>query len=297
MPEYTKQDALNDAIKETEPIREKQGKRTKKIFENIGTIVTVSIIILSMVLFAYNNGFSSIYNLPATALSLDISRFIPSAVQLMGVIVYIFMYISSVLSDKITKSVGFSITRILLGCTICSYLIYQNNLNYALGFISLIIIILLPIIVELIVILVNKKKNKPIKNKKYDKETYEYKKKEFISNAIFPHYTIKKLVLVVAFAVCISPVFGMINASTKMEYQVFKYNGETYAVIADRSDTLLVQKAAIYDDILHINTSCYYYLPKENQELVSAIFKGVDISKQKNDQILEMLQSTQDQVQ
>lgn len=296
MTELTREDAIDEARKDLAPIRKEQKKRTEIIFKNIGTIVTISIIALSMILFAYNSGFSSVYNLPATALSLDISRFIPIAVQLMGIIGYAFMYISSVLTDRLTNHIGFSLTRVLLCSTICSWFVIQNDLKYALGHWCILGIIGFPILLELILLWVHKRKNKPVKNQVFNEESFEYKKREFISNAIFPYYSVKLIICIVAAVVCISPLFGMINASTKREYQVFRENGYMYAVIADNSDTFLVQKAEINNDTLEIETDKFYYYPKESQELFKVVFKDVTINKRDNKKILKEIQASIDQI-
>ena len=296
MSNLTEHDAYIAAKKELEPIRKKQENRVKKIITNVGTIVTITIIVLSMVLFAYNKGYCTIYSIPSTALSLDISRLIPVAVQLMGIIGFIFMYISSILTDHMINHPKFRITRAMICSTICSWLIFQNNLIYALSYWCLLIIIGVPVALEILIILMIKKTNKPITNQNIDEETFIYKKREFISSGIFPHYSIKMVASIIAIFICLSPLVGMFSATTKRDYQVFSQNDQYYAVVYDYSDTMIVQKATISDNTLEINTDKYYYCTKDDVEFLKVVFKNVDIRYHDNEQILQELQATSDQI-
>lgn len=297
MADLTKHDAIIEANEEMKPIRKKQEERVKRVFKNSGTIVTISIVVLSMTLFSYNMGFCSIYSLPPSALSIDITKFIPFAVQMIGILIYIFMYISSFLADRVTKNSGFEITRVIIGVTICSWFILHNKLIYALGFWGLIISFGIPIFLELIILFIDKRKNKPIKNPKIDSEQYKYEKREYISRTIFPHYSVKMFVCVIAMVVCLSLVFGMISACTKREYQVIKNQNVIYAIVADNSDTLIAQKAKVNDETIEINTNSFFYFPKSEHELFRVVFKNVVFSKHDNVKILEEIQATKDQVQ
>lgn len=296
MPDLTKRDALIEASNEIKPLKEKQEKSVKKIFEKFGTIVTISIVVLSMILFSYNMGYCSVFSLPPSVLSIDIKYFIPFAVQMIGIMVYIFMYISSILADRITNNNSIDITRVIIGITICLWFMIQNKMVYALGAWGLLICFCIPIVLELIKKLIVKIIHKPIKNQTIDKERYEFEKREYISRTLFPNNSVRLAVSVIAVIVCVSSAFGMISATTKREYQVVKNENGIYAVIADNSDNLIVQKATIMIDSLEINTNNYYYFPKEDQELYKVVFKHVTINKHDNNQILKELQATKDQV-
>lgn len=296
MTDFTKQDAIIEASNETKPIRGKQAKSVKNLFQNVGTIVTISIVVLSMILFSYNMGYCSVFSLPPSVLSIDIKNFLPFAVQMIGIMIYIFLYLSSILADRITNSNSFDITRVIIGITICLWLMIQNKMVYALGVWGLLISFCIPIVLELIKKLIVIINNKPIKNPTIDKERYEFEKKEYISRTLFPHYSVRLVVSVIAVIVCLSSAFGMISATTKREYQLVKNENGIYAVIDDNSDNLIVQEATIISDSLEINTNNYSYFPKENQELFRVVFKHVTINKHDNNQILKDIQATKDQV-
>ncbi len=296
MTDFTKQDAIIDASNEIKPLKEKQEKSVKKIFEKFGTIVTISIVVLSMILFSYNMGYCSVFSLPPSVLSIDIKYFIPFAVHMIGIMVYIFMYISSILADRITNNNSIDITRVIIGITICLWFMIQNKMVYALGAWGLLICFCIPIVLELIKKLIVKIIHRPIKNQTIDKERYEFEKREYISRTLFPNNSVRLVVSVIAIIVCLSSAFGIISATTKREYQVVKNENGIYAVIADNSDNLIVQKATIMNESLEIDSNNYSYFAKEDQELYKVVFKHVTINKHDNNQILKELQATKDQV-
>lgn len=289
MSDYTKIDALKEAIKDLNPVKEKQKKQRKTIFENFGIIVTLSVIVLSMVLFAYDKGYCETYNLPSLVFSFDVTRFIPIGAQFISILIYLFIYISSVLTDKITKHKKFSIIRVLLGSSICSWFILMNHYIYALGLWCILIMVLLPILFELALLFFWKITDVRIENTKINEDDFEYEKRDIIRNSVFPEYSLKMIASIISLIVIFSPIIGKFNAVTQREYQVFVDNNQAYAVIVDYSDKVLAQKAKINKDFLTIETSDYSYFLKENVKYVWVRFKDVKIHKKENNALLKDL--------
>lgn len=294
MDDLTKYDAYAEAKKEVEPINEQRKIKSTKILEHTGTIITASIIVLSMILFAYNQGFCSVYKIPIYAMSLDITSLLPIAVQLFGILLYLLLYVSSIITDNITHENRYNVIRVILGFAICLYIITQNRFLVSRGWIIILFALSVPALLELCLILFRKIKNRIGKNRKICQEEYMEKKREYILFSIVPHNA-KLTIGIVAVFIAFSMLAGVLVATLKQEYQVFSNDDKTYVVIIDNNDKVLVQKATISDESLIIDTNNYYYFSKEGIEFSYVNFKKVEIKKHDDKQMISDILSTTNQ--
>lgn len=294
MNEYTEYGAIKEAVEKIQPEREKQEKTTNKIIENIGTIVTVSIIALSMILFAFDKGFCGVYKIPNSFISLDITRFLPITVQMMGILAFIFMYISSVKTDIVQERIKFRVFRVFILEFALLLLLFQNNMFFVLPWWILLWLVLGPLLIELGLVEYCKTKTKKSEDIELDKKTYENETRRIILHSIFPQYSMKMLLFISAFVVIISPFFGMAKAFFTRDYQVFVDNNQQYAVIVDNSDIVLAQKVDVDNGTLVIDISDYYYFAKDSRKFVYSRYDNVKLDNKSNKNI-NLLYATPDQ--
>ena len=280
MSDLTKFDAYDEAEKEISDLKQNKERNFKSILEHFGVVISLSVIVLSMILFAYNKGFCSVYNLPISVLSIDISRFLPIAVQLLGVAFYIAIYISYIITDQLERKFHFSITRVLIGASICSYIIIHNRSFLAYGIWMILLALVIPLLLELFLLLLSKIINKPIKNEYIDQDRFKHEKREYIISSVISRNT-KIVICIMALALSLSSLAGIILANIKREYQVFENDNQSYAVIVDYSDKVLAQRCSFTDDsLLTIDTNQYLVISKEQKEYAYVFFKNVSLNKQ-----------------
>ena len=286
MTEHTEKDVYKEAYKELKPIIEKQEKRRKTIVSHFGLIISLSIIFLSIILFAYNIGYCETYNIPTSVCSNDIVRFIPVALQLACVLGFLIIYVSKIMTDNVLKHHKFSLTRVIIGGFICLWIIFMNHFIYALGLWSLLISVLLPVLMEFIYLGYWRIINEEIEDNIIDNKSFEKEKRNIISRQIFPEYPVKIFAIILLLFVSITPAIGKLSSLANREYQLFVSNNNAYAVIVDYTDRVLAQPAKADKDSLTIDTSNYMYFSKDNIDFVWVIFKDVKIVSDKNTTII-----------
>lgn len=277
MSNLTKQDVAIEAIEISKPFEKQQKGVLKEIWGNIATIISLSVICLFIVLFAYNTGFCDVFNLPVEVMPLDIKNYIELAVQCMGMTVWVVYSIAYKNTDKILNKNRYNVLCVLYGCVFILRLLNNYHFYNILGTIWCIVIaIAIPAIVEFVMFFSRKQpKNKTISSaeKELEKETnifYRQIYNVFIKNGLF----------VFVIIILLAPIIGEISAKANMEYQTFEHENQTYVIIVEYSDSFLVQKADIEKNHLTIYTNNYLYLSKENRLLSYDEFKEITIKKE-----------------
>lgn len=276
MSDVKKSDIHKEAAMILHPIVKESEKRKKAILKNAAIIISVSVVILTIVLYAFNRGFCQVYNLPVEVMPLDLSKFIPLVIQLAGIIVYILFYASSIKADAIFNKNKFDLLRILWGIFIAYYILSNNNIDKLIGrWWSLGVAVALPIAVELF----NYFRKKPRKDKKVSKEEHDAVLEDVVKDSLFSIYYIKHGLFFVVIPIVLASWVGIINANAEREYQTFIFEDTQYAVVVNYTDQVLAQRALIDDSNLSIDIDNYYFFSKDNLVFSFDEFDNVEIGK------------------
>ena len=265
---------LYDAIDEAKEIiqheEKNQENKGKKIFENFATIISLAIVSLTLILYSYYRGYGEVYNIPPSVFPLKLEMFMPIAIQVLGLAIYIIYYIASRKTDKVLKRNRINPLRILYGTLIVSTLFNSNNINYLWGgVVCLIIAIALPLAIEFFLFFVNK----PKKNKEITDLEKRFKIEDFIySRFVYTYYSKFGFAFLIIMLI-LAPHIGRIKANANLEYQTFIQNDTTYVIIVDYDDKVLVQKGCEAKNVLTIHTDSYSYI---NKEKINISYKKYD---------------------
>ena len=123
MPEVTRNDVIHEAIEKVQPTKAKANEQRKKLLEHTGAIISISIVVLTLALYAYNKGYCSVYNLPPECMPLNVTSYLPLAARLCSTMIYLLWYISSLKTSKLLNKNRFSFIRILYG----EFIIYTRK--------------------------------------------------------------------------------------------------------------------------------------------------------------------------
>ena len=127
MADLTKGEIFREAQEKIKPITKAVEDRKKKLFENAAVIISFSVIALSIILYAFNTGYCKVFNLPTEVMSLDMTRLLPLAFQILSIATFILFYISSLKADRALKRNRFNFVRIIWGALIVSHFFSVNT--------------------------------------------------------------------------------------------------------------------------------------------------------------------------
>lgn len=260
MAELTKNDVIDEALDKLEPIRKEGNERRKKLIENAAVIISVAVILLSIILYAFNTGYCEIFNLPPEVMSLDMTRLIPLATRICSLMVFILFYISSLKADKALQKKQFDLLRTMWGAIIVMNLLNSNGMSEVLGKpLFFLISFGIPLLFELIYYL----RKTPRKNKKVSDAEHAIVLEDIVRDSIFHTYYIKYGIVFFVLPLVFAPYFGRMNAQANRYYQTFTHEENHYAVIVDYSDKVLAQEVQVNGDVITIDVSDYCYYPKD----------------------------------
>lgn len=260
MADVTRNDIIAEVLEKLEPIQKHDNEKRKRVFENLAVITSVSIILLSILLFEFNSGYSKVYNLPAECMSIDMKMLIPFAAQICTAMVAILLYVSSLKADKALGQNHFSFTRIVWGEFIVFYFIQKNQIVSIIGsWGGLLVSYAIPILLEALFYI----RKKPKKNKVIPEQEHDYVLSNTLRDAIFSNYYMKYGIVFFLLPFIFSSYVGSLTAYANRNYRTFAYDDSQYVVIVEYSDEVLAQPALIHNDELFIDTSEYCYLSKE----------------------------------
>lgn len=275
----TSKDAVQEAQKIVEPYEQKHSEKLKHIVSNVATIVSLFIIGLTLVLFAYNEGYASIYNLPAKILPVDLKAYLSLAVTIMMLLIYVFYYITCKHSDRLLAKRGINFLATFYGICILFTLLTKYHFERAFSIFGCIAIaIIIPIVAELIPLIIHfihrNRKYEPI-----DLKTKELKKEQFVWEKILYVLYVKNGIFLLVLCICLAPFVGRISARANPDYQTCSYDSKNYAIIAEYEDRVLVQEADINENTITIFTDSYRYLPKDSLEIAFSTYDSVLIQE------------------
>lgn len=276
MKETTIKDASLEAQKIVEPFAQTHASKLKSLLNNAATIISLSIIALTMLLFAYNQGYASVYHLPVNVIPLNLEAYLSLAVTIVTLLTYIFYYIACKKSDDLLSKKRFNFLAVFYGVTIILTLLYKYHFERVVGPITCIVIaVVASMMVELVPRFVKKNRGDKIINS----TTKELKKEDFTWDKILYLLYVRNGIWILVICVSLAPLVGSIIARAKPDYQTCTYDAKTYAIIVEYEDQVLVQRADIQNDTITIATNSYWYLPKDSLEVTFSTYDVVLIQE------------------
>lgn len=290
MKSPTIRDAALEARAIAEPLEAKQTEKIERIWENVATIISLLVIELTLALFVYNEGYGSVYNIPAKIMPLDLKMYLPFAAFIVSISVYIICYMTIKRRDNVFKKDKFNWEAVAWLGLICLTILNRLHMEKIIGMVACIVVsVIIALLFEVFLLRAKRLKNRNFENKEISEQEKENKIEDYIWNRLFYVYMFRYGVAVIIILTSLAFLLGTTNAKVKSEYQICVYDSQTYAVIVDYDDRVLAEKAYINDNSITISTGTYRYLPKDSMELSFKSFKSVTIQ---NDLPLKNLYNT-----
>lgn len=278
MSEPTKDDFFQEANEKIEPIKKEIESQKKKLLENAAVIISTSVIALSVILYGFNTGYCRVFNLPSSAMTLDIKRLVPLAFNLLCNVIYVLFIISSFKADRAFKKNRINYLRILWGSIAISHLLSLSNAYSYLGkWIGVVLSWLIPTLIELLLFMISK----PKRTKPAVETEHKIVIEDFVEDSIFHTYYFKCGLFLVIIPIVLAPLCGEFCAKAEREYQTFLLENSTYAVIVDYTDKVLVQQACEQGNTLAINADNYSFFEKNNVTYQFKKYENVIINSNK----------------
>ena len=124
MADLTKVEVFREAQEKIKPITNEVEARKKKLVENASVIISFSVIALSIILYAFNTGYCKVFNLPTEVLSLDMTRLLPLAFQILSIATFILLLVAVLVyifaEAVILRKIGFFGGGVLLLVSVVS---------------------------------------------------------------------------------------------------------------------------------------------------------------------------------
>ncbi len=276
MPKITKNDVVKEALGKTDAEIKKNKKKTRKVFDSIAAIISISVIVLSIIMYSYYNGYCKVFNIPTKIIPINIKDCLPFAINIVGVLIYVLYYIAYIKTDRIVGKNKVNVFRIFYGYIILCTLLFDNNIDNLIGKIwSMVIPLLIPIAIEVFVYFAKRPK-KPKDNNVDDPNSLL---EEYVFNIFMYNSYIKYGMFIFILLVLLAGPFGGLSAKAEDRYQICTFDNISYAVIVDYDDKVLVEEVKEIKNKLIINTKTYRYIDKESIEFEYKEFDKVTIDK------------------
>ena len=88
MKEISKEEIIQEALDKTKFEEEKIKENSKYLIENLAIIFSISTVFIFLVLYSFNKGYYRAYNIAESCITVDLTDFLPVALQLCGVYIY-----------------------------------------------------------------------------------------------------------------------------------------------------------------------------------------------------------------
>ena len=112
MEKITKQDLVQEVLEKTRLEEDKIIKNSKYFIENLAVIFSVTTVFIILTLYSYNRGYYRGYAIAESCITVDLKDFLPAALQLCGVYLYIVFYLVQLKKEQILKHRRFNLLRI-----------------------------------------------------------------------------------------------------------------------------------------------------------------------------------------
>jgi hypothetical protein len=264
-------DAAKEAQNLTKDFEEKVKSKEKKFIENAAVIISVATIVLFIVLYAYSTGYYQVYGIPSNYFKMDLMMYLPVAIQICGLFMWMTYYFGSWKTDRVLKKNKINLLRIFWGFTIIMYILDSNGIIRSW---SLLCSVIIAVIVEVVNYLTPKIKLN--KNMELSGVEYKYKVEDMTDDRI-QFIVFRKGVFIVILLVLFAPSWGQLKAINRTDYEIFDVEEETYVVIVDYQETALVQNAQMQGAELLIDTAIYKIIDKKDIDIKYKKFDRVTI--------------------
>lgn len=274
MKEISKEEIIQEALDKTKFEEEKIKENSKYLIENLAIIFSISTVFIFLVLYSFNKGYYRAYNIAESCITVDLTDFLPVALQLCGVYIYIVFYLVQLKKDKILKRKRLNFLRVLYGELVVNYVLTNAQVGTLIGAVPVLLVsIAIPMLIELFWWLLKM----PRKNKMYSKVEKQLVLEGMIEDRMLylinNKYALGIMVIIITFA----SMWGNICAKAKKEYQIFEKEGTSYAVIIDQGESIIAEKIHKENDMLFIDATCYMYVAKEDKIFYVEQYSNVKI--------------------
>ena len=276
MEEITKKELVQEVLEKTRAEEDNIIKKSKYLIENLAVIFSVTTVFIILALYSYNRGYYKTYSIAESCITVDLKDFLPAALQLCGVYLYIVFYLVQLKKEQILKQCRFNLLRILYGEFIIHYILQNAHIDQLIGAVPVFIIsIVFPLLIEILWWVSKKDKKDRVYNGKEKQIVLEGMIEDRLLYLLHNKYALGIMVTIVLWA----SFWGNICAKSKNEYQIFEKDGVSYAVIIDREEYAIVEKVNEEKNSLFIDASSYMYVNKENYIFCVTKYTNVEIEK------------------
>lgn len=274
MGDISKKEIIGDVLEKTKCEEDKIEKRSEHFWNNSATIISLITILLFLIVYAYNCGFYKAYNIDLDCIEVEITDFLPAAMKLCGICIYIVFYLVQISKDKIIKKQSINLLRVLYGVCILNYIAMGANIDNLIGGVALMIIVFL---ISLLFEIFWCKKSKQKVDRKYNSEEKQSIIEGMIEDRIFYLLYNRYMLGIAVSIVLFASLWGGLSAKAKNEYQIFESEEVKYAVIIDRKDYVIAEKVIEEEDKLFIDGTSYAFFSKDNKIFHIEKYSCVDV--------------------
>lgn len=276
MEEISKKEIVREVLEKTKSEEKKMKKKSQYIIENLAIIFSVSTVFIFLVMYAFNRGYYRTFGISDSCITVELTDFLPVALQLCGIYIYVVFYLVQLKKDKILKVKHPNLLRILYGELIINYILVNAQVTHLIGTVpTLMISLALPILIEILWW----KRKQPQKDRIYSETEKALVMEGLIEDRILYLINNKYVLGIMTTIILWASIWGTIYAKGKNKYQVFEYEGIAYAVIIDQGEYVIAEKIKKEDDKLFIDSTCYIYFNKENKLFSVEQYEYVEIEK------------------
>ena len=279
MEELKESDIIAEAFEKTQELRKSDHSKVKQLIEHSVAIISIAVVLLTVVLYAFNDSYYRIYNIPASIIPINLKDYLPFVLQISFVLVYILYYIITLKKDYIIKRKSSNFLRIFYGWVILTLIFDYNDFQNVVGITGILIIpVIVPIIIECLISLYSRQKS----DRSVDRTGYKTSLEDNISSILLFDSYFKYGLFFIIMAILLASLFGWMKAKSNYSYQTCIVDSELYVVIADLDGMVLVENASAENNVLSIKTASYRYIPKDDLVLTYQEYEHVNIIKQQH---------------
>lgn len=279
----TARDAVVEAVNTIKPMEEKYSNRLTTLIKNAALVISLLTIFSMVILYAYNMGVLSVYNIPNNYISINLQNYIPILIKFCGSYYAFALYYIQLKSDKLLNKSNFNFLKLFYGVIISLSIISW------LGFKkwgALVAALSISILIEIVHFFAFKKKKvQKSQEEQLDERLYKQKVENYIHDLLSFLLYNKTGIAFIAIIVLFAPTVGTMRASNKCDYELLDLSGEKYVVIVDYIDSAVMQKATVVEKEgqkeLTIDISSYKIVLKENVNIEYLTFKNVNFKEEK----------------
>lgn len=276
MGDISKNEIIGEVLEKTKCEENKIEKTSKHFWNNSATIISLITILLFLMVYAYDCGFYKVYNIDLECIEVEITDFLPAAMKLCGICIYIVLYLVQISKDKIIKKQSINLLRVLYGVCILNYIAVGANIDNLIGGVTLLIIVVL---ISLLFEILWWKNSKQKADRKYNSDEKQVIIEGMIEDRIFYLIYNRYMLGIAVSLVLFASLWGGLSAKAKNAYQIFEFEEVKYAVIIDRKDYVIAEKVIEEEDKLVIDSTSYAFFSKENKNFCIEEYSCVDIGE------------------